>query len=269
VRTNLDAGWWEIEEGESPLIAVALHAGHALCPSVEGDIALPPAERLREEDPFTDFWTTVSPTRIIVNHSRFGLDLNRPREKAIYLLPEDAWGLKVWRDFPAEEWIRRGADRYDAFYRGVERVIEKTIARHGCFVVFDFHSYNHRRSGPNDAFDSPDLNPEINLGTASVNRDRWSRVLDRFLLSARSHSLNGRILDVRENIRFFGGAFPRWVNDRFGESGCALAIEVKKIFMDEWTAEPNLPMLDQLRGFLASVAKDVIDELEEKRNGND
>ena len=47
----------------------------------------------------------------------------------------------------------------------------------------------------------------------------------------------GRHLDVRENVRFFGGNFPRWVNGAFPGKGCALAIEFKKFFMDEWTGE--------------------------------
>ena len=29
--------------------------------------------------------------------SRFEVDLNRPREEAVYRVPEDCWGLDVWR----------------------------------------------------------------------------------------------------------------------------------------------------------------------------
>ena len=38
-----------------------------------------------QEDPFTGIWTTVAPTRLIGLHSRFEVDFNRPRDKAVYL----------------------------------------------------------------------------------------------------------------------------------------------------------------------------------------
>ena len=45
----------------------------------------------------------------------------------------------------------------------------------------------------------------------------------------------GRPLDVRENVRFKGRQLAAFVHERFPTTGCALAIEVKKTFMDEWT----------------------------------
>ena len=42
-------------------------------------------------------------------------------------------------------------------------------------------------------------------------------------------------LDVRENLRFKGGHMPRWINDRYGDRGFSIAVETKKIYMDEWT----------------------------------
>ena len=38
--------------------------------------------------------------RIIVNRSRFEVDINRPRDKAVYITPEDAWGLHIWKNIP-------------------------------------------------------------------------------------------------------------------------------------------------------------------------
>ena len=43
-------------------------------------------------------------------------------------------------------------------------------------------------------------------------------------------------LDVRENVRFRGaGTWPRGCTSATRRTGCCLAIEFKKIFMDEWT----------------------------------
>jgi len=261
MKTSLEQGWWTIEEGEGPLIAVSLHSGHAVCEKMAPVLALSPAERLREEDPFTDGWTSISATRIFVHHSRFGFDLNRPREKAVYLLPEDAWGLRVWKDVPDEEIVAAALHQYDRFYAEVGSLLRRKIAAHGQFVIFDLHSYNHMRDGPSDPPASPDLNPDINLGTGTLDRTRWGAVADAFLRRARQIPVGGRFLDVRENIRFFGGAFPKWVNATFPDNGCALAIEVKKIFMDEWTGNPNLPAIEEIRGLLQEAAADVTDEL--------
>jgi hypothetical protein len=35
---------------------------------------------------------------MITHRSRFEVDLNRPRREAVYRIPEDAWGLDIWRD---------------------------------------------------------------------------------------------------------------------------------------------------------------------------
>lgn len=42
---------WELHEGDSPLVACAVHAGHELRPEVAALMALDEVTRLREEDP--------------------------------------------------------------------------------------------------------------------------------------------------------------------------------------------------------------------------
>ena len=87
---------WEELIGDGPLVATAVHDGHRVRDNLLALMKLDDAGRLREEDPFTAHWTTVAPTRVIGLHSRFEVDLNRPRDKAVYRSPEDAWGLDVW-----------------------------------------------------------------------------------------------------------------------------------------------------------------------------
>ena len=91
---------WQLTAGNAPLVATAIHDGHQLRAEVAEIMALTDAAQLREEDPFTGQWTTVATHRLVGTHSRFEVDLNRPREKAVYLQPEDAWGLHVWRETP-------------------------------------------------------------------------------------------------------------------------------------------------------------------------
>ena len=87
---------WNLSESDSPVIAAAIHDGHAIRGELDPLIALPELDRLREEDPHTGDWASVAGTHIRGLQSRFEVDLNRPREKAVYLRPEDSWGLTVY-----------------------------------------------------------------------------------------------------------------------------------------------------------------------------
>jgi N-formylglutamate amidohydrolase len=186
--------------------------------------------------------------------------LNRARHKAIYLEPADAWGLQVWKTDPSPEIIARSLAEYDAFYAEVERLFTNLAEQFGKFVVFDLHTYNYRRKGVNSPAD-PLLNPEVNIGTGAMNRDRWAPVVDSFIADLSAFDFLGRQLDVRENIRFRGGHFSRWIHQTFPNTGCALAIEFKKFFMDEWTSEPDKVQLKAIYQALASTVPGIVEAL--------
>jgi hypothetical protein len=225
--------------------------------------AITKTDRRREEDPFTATWTAVGDTRIVGQRSRFELDLNRSREKAIYLKPEDAWGIRIWQTKPSLEIIARSQAEYDAFYATVGRVFADLERRFGRFVVFDLHTYNHRRFGPLALPADPMYNPEVNLGTSTMNRNRWAPVVERFLTDMQEFDFLGRRLDVRENIKFWGGHFPYWVHQTFPHSACVLSIEVKKFFMDEWSNALDLEQLDAIRRALESTVPGVLEALKQ------
>ena len=77
----------------------------------------------------------------------------------------------------------------------------------------------------------------------------------------RERRVAGHHLDVRENIRFEGGELSRWVHERYEGEGCALAVELKKVFMDEWTSEPNVAHITEIAGALASAVQPTLDVL--------
>jgi hypothetical protein len=55
----------------------------------------------------------------------------------------------------------------------------------------------------------------------------------------------------------------RWIHERYADTGCALALEFKKVFMDEWTGEPDDEHIAELgRALLAVVPRlgDLIGE---------
>jgi hypothetical protein len=247
--------------GTAPIAAAAIHAGHVLRPDAADRIALSDAERLREEDPFTAQWTGLAGTRLIGRRSRFEVDLNRPRDAAVYQVPADAWGLTVWRH-PVTDLLAGSLQIYDAFYEAAREALSALQERFGRFVVLDLHSYNHRRDGPDQPPADPALNPEVNVGTGALPRDHWAPVVDRFLDDLRQVDVLGRRLDVRENVRFRGGHFAAWVQQQFPGTGCALAVEVKKFFMDEWTGRAHGAQLESVGQALAATVPGLIETLE-------
>jgi N-formylglutamate deformylase len=252
-------------DGNIPILATAIHNGHLISENIAQHLALSESDQLREEDPYTGIWTGISENRIIAHHSRFEFDLNRPPEKAVYLLPSDAWGLKVWKTKPSGKMIANSLRIYKEIYRNFHVTITELVNKFGVLFVFDLHTYNHRRNGPDAAPEDPDLNPEINLGTGTMDRDYWGVLVDRFISDLKGFDFMGRHLDVRENIKFKGGYFPKWIHENFNQSVCCLSIEVKKFFMDEWTGEPDHSMINIIGAALKATFPGILDELSKKK----
>ncbi|HZD05541.1 MAG TPA: hypothetical protein VE173_11495, partial [Longimicrobiales bacterium] len=53
----------------------------------------------------------------------------------------------------------------------------------------------------------------------------------------------------------------RWVGERFPATGCTLAIDVKKTFMDEWTGVVDAVALEGMARRLASTTGPVLQAL--------
>lgn len=252
---------WTIVKGSSPIIAAAVHAGHDVREDVASALKLPEPDRLREEDPYTGELTEISDTRIIVHRSRFEVDMNRPRDGAVYRRPEDAWGLQMWEGEPGEEQIRLSLEEYDRFNQEVFELMDEWKERFGRFVVYDIHSYNHRRDGADGPEADVEGNPEVNVGTANINLEIFRPVVDRFIEILSEQEFQGHRLDVRENVKFRGGDFSRRIHERYPDSACAIAIEFKKVFMDEWSGEAYEGEIDQLRKALDATVESVLEEL--------
>lgn len=248
-------------EGDGPLAAAAIHDGHAVRADLAPRMALRPAERRREEDPCTAEWAALAPTRILGRRSRFEFDLNRARDEALYRTPADCWGLQVWREGLPQACRAESLRLYDAFYAETAALLDRLVAAHGKAVVYDLHSYNHRRRGPRAECDDPAANPEVNLGTGTMDRAYWAAVVERFLASMAATRTLGRPLDVRENVKFRGGFFGRWIHARYPGQVCVLSIEIKKIYMDEWTGAIDAAASAAIGQALAETTPGVLEEL--------
>lgn len=249
LRLREDA--WDLIVSDGPVIATAIHDGHALRPGLRERMALDDDARWREEDPLTSLLTQIGDARLRVRTSRFEVDLNRPREEAIYLGPEACWGLEVWRE-PLNEADRAASLAvYDRFYALMGELIDRTVERWGCALLIDIHSYNHRRDGPDAAPADPADNPDIELGITTLDAARWGDTARRFANVLRRHPVRGALPDVRCNVRFpTGGHFPEWVFAHWGERVCTISPEYKKTFMDEWSGQADIPALYALRNGL-------------------
>jgi N-formylglutamate deformylase len=234
-------------------VAAAVHHGHELRPEIAALMALDEAARLREEDPYTGSVASRFGVSAVVHRSRFEVDLNRPRNAAIYQRPDEAWGLEVWRAPLSPRQVSESLELYDRFYAELASILDELVAEFGGFVLYDIHSYNHRRAGPEGAPDPVGGSPTVNLGTGSLP-ERWKPVAGAFVEAMRAWTHDGEALDVGENVRFQGAHLSRWVHESYGNTSCALAIELKKVFMDEWTGKLDAARLDQLsEAIIASV----------------
>ena len=249
--------WWTVQHGPGPVIATAIHDGHELRDEIAEAVALEDSERLREEDPFTGEAVRDVPAHIVVHRSRFEFDLNRSAEQAVYRNPEQCWGLELWKAAePTEPLVQRSLAIHAAYYRMLCGLLDGIAERHGRFLLIDVHSYNHRRDGPDAPPMPQEEAPDINIGTFSMPRDQWSFLVDPLIEAMRRFDFNGRRIDVRENVAFQGkGEQTRFVHERYPEAGCAIALEFKKFYMDEWSGTPDPAELAAMRKLTAHIAR--------------
>jgi predicted N-formylglutamate amidohydrolase len=188
-----------------------------------------------------------------VHQSRFAIDLNRDRDVAMYLKPEQAWGIQVFSQPPTRDMVRQAMCIHDHYYAALRAFLHQVEEQFGSFVVLDIHSYNHRRDGANAPATRNELMPQVNIGTFSMDRRRWAHVVDPLIETLRAFEFRGQPMDVRENVAFQGrGEQTRFIHRAFPATGCAIAIEFKKFFMDEWTGEVDAEALDAIRTMIRS-----------------
>jgi N-formylglutamate amidohydrolase len=224
----------ELLDESVPVLALAIHNGHEMHPELLANCGISEADRLREEDPFTDVFTNAFANKIIVYTSRFTVDLNRNPDKAVYQTPEDCWGLPARINPISEELLAELKQSYNEWYSLLTYTVKRLLKKHPFLLILDLHSFNHRRKGA-DAEPDPQLeNPDIILGRNNMPLSYYP-----FVECLRSQldkkEIDSHTLDCRIDVKFTGGYVSRWLHHSFPNQVLCPAVEFKKIFMDEWS----------------------------------
>jgi len=228
----------ELLDENEPVLALAIHNGHEMHPALQATCGISEADRLREEDPYTEQFTTPFKNRIVVYTSRFTVDLNRRREQAVYQNPEDCWGLPARTEPLSEELLAELHADYDSWYGLLHYTVERLLQKHPFLLVLDLHSYNHRRQGPDAPPDPQEGNPDIILGRNNMPQSFYPGV-EKLRLLLDGKQVLGHTIDCRCDVKFPGGQLSRTLHKEFEGRVLSLSVEFKKIFMDEWTGILN------------------------------
>lgn len=223
-------------EDYTHFVCTAIHSGHRMRAGLAGNCILTEAERLYEEDPFTDTLIDNLPITVIANDSRFEYDLNRAPEKCVYV---EAWGKPVWREPLTEEEMTRSLDKHATFYRVLGALYDELEALHPAVLTYDVHSYNYQRPGMGDT-------PVFNVGTEQIDRSRWQAAIEHWARILDGIRLPGIPVRCAINEVFFGRGYHATFVRESQRNTLILPSEVKKVFMDEHTGQPHPAILESL-----------------------
>lgn len=217
-----------------PFICAAIHDGHRLRSSLEEVCLLSEDERYFEEDPFTGEFIQSLPITLVGGDSRYEYDLNRDEEHCIY---DVAWGKKVWKEELSKEEREISLQKHRNFYLVVNALVTKLEAEFGASVIYDIHSYNHKRHETTYLF---------NIGIENIDIKRYNSEISHWKRELLNVKVKRVKTEVSVNHIFYGrGYLLKFVKDNF-ENSLVLATEVKKVFMDEITGTPYPPIIQGL-----------------------
>lgn len=203
----------------------AVHDGHNFRKELWSNCLHTEYDRWFEEDPETNNMVKSFPIVITGLDSRFEYDLNRDPDNAIY---EDAWGKKLWKEPLSKEMREKSLNKHHNFYKVVYALLSKIEEKFGVCIVYDMHSYNWKRWDREV--------PTWNLGTANIDNDRYSEMVETWRESLSNIDFpNGIESTALVNDTFQGnGYFLKFITKNFINT-LVLATEIKKIYCDEST----------------------------------
>jgi N-formylglutamate amidohydrolase len=226
-------------------IGMALHAGSRVRSNLQDILQTGSRERSREEDLFTDLLIRDFPLELVARDSRFEYDLNWEEEGCIYPYGQEKWGMKTWRRPLTRDEKAETHAKYREFHELLDMLVAHVVRRYGSAIVFEVHGFCYQRERQVSWWEDP--KPDINLGTRHINRDHFTPQIEMFLQEAAGIKMDGHLLRVAENELFQGGYLTRKYAATHNRQVLVLAIEYKKIYMDERSGRLFPERLDILR----------------------
>ena len=162
----------------------------------------------------------------------------------------------MWNQPLTLEEIDRSITKYDEFHELMDIVTAYLLKQNRYGVIFDLHSYNYQREEKVPW--QMNEKPVINIGTGSVNRNLFGDVIDDLLFSLNGLPIAGHPISVGENVVFKGGGLSRRLSPIYYDQLLFLAVEFKKIFMDEWSGRLYEDILGQLMDAFSLGVKQVV-----------
>jgi len=239
----------------------AIHAGNRIREDLQDVVEVSLADRYREEDPGTEEFIKDFPIQIVARDSRFEYDINRASDRAVYLTPDMAWRLNVWKRPLTQDEINISLAKHDEFHRLMDIVVDYLLQQNKNAIIFDSHSYCYQREERLPWY--VDKKPVINLGTESINQPVFGTMIKIFLDHLEKISINGRSISVAENEIFKGGYLAKRFCTQHHDRLVVFAIEFKKIFMDEWSGEFYQPIFEELVDKFSLTVKNFLVEIQE------
>ncbi|ERP31867.1 flavohemoglobin expression-modulating QEGLA motif protein [Chitinivibrio alkaliphilus] len=234
-----------------PCIAMAIHNGNRMRPSLVAKTALSEYERWYEEDPYTGDCIDSLPITLTGLDSRFEYDLNRSPEECIY---DVAWGKHVWRQELTEKERRETVAKHRQYYQLLSGILAVLEERFGRVLVFDIHSYNYER------WNRPV--PLFNIGSEHVDTETFGSMVtawqNRLSQCCIANESGCAVNDV-----FFGRGYAlRYIRENFPRS-LVLATEIKKVYCDEKSGESYPEVIRELKLQLHRACIDMAYEFAE------
>jgi len=207
-----------------PYVCTAIHDGSNLRTELSSKIALNEYERWYEEDPHTADFIGSMPITLVGNDSRYEYELNR--KEPIYI---EAWEKQVWNKPLSKKELKISTQKHENYYKVTHALIEKLESMFGAVLVYDVHSYNHKRW-------DRDV-PVFNIGVEKIDIKKYGKYIENWRKELESIELGEINVQAKINDVFFGRGYNlEYITKNF-KNTLVLATEISKIYCDEETGE--------------------------------
>jgi uncharacterized protein (TIGR02421 family) len=214
-----------------PYCCTAIHDGSKLRAELKTKIQHDEYNRWFEEDPFTGDFIASMPITIIGNDTRFEYDLNRTPDDCIV---ETAWEKNVWKKKLTPKEHQRSLQKHSNYYKVTHALIAKLEDLFGGCIVYDMHSYNHKRWDRKV--------PLFNIGAERIDMNRFGTVVEHWRSELATIKLENLENISAINDVFYGRGYNlEYITNNF-KNTLVLATEIKKVYCNELTGDdyPNI-----------------------------